>query len=821
MGWEIKGAISFNPRLNSYSFRRKIAVILRLVTDSTHRLTILIVAFCALVSFLTVDLHAQAGLLGEASGGNIDIESDETDYDHDNGVATARGNVYIQYGGTEIFAGKAEYHISTGDIHAEDNVSIYQGGLAYKGDAAIYNINTGKITANHLRSGMSPLFYDSGSIDTELDKMDKISMKSSVFTTHDSANPNYKIKAKEIEIVGLDGPEHKQRIIFKNMTVYAGSMPVFWLPYLSQPLDAEQGYHFLPGYRSNWGAFLLNSYGLMIGDHTLATARLDFRSARGVAGGLDLQSMRHRDNPNFGKFTSYYAYDTDTSQTHTNRTREEAIDENRYRVNFQHRIYLPGPEESTLYLDFDINKISDAFFYQDFFPNEYRIDPEPDNLVNLQKVFPRGTASLWARFRPNNFYRTDSRLPEFALDFTTSPIGRTGLYYTGETSAGIYEEKLGTVERDRMLADIEKLEAKLAGTLESLPPGSEPDRIRDLTVVEAESLLGELRALVDGDTGFNRFDTYHQISMPKTLFGWLNLTPRLGGRATAYGDVSGDASSDTRTALHAGLDASFKVSKNYANARLPRLGVDGVRHIVQPYINYSFVAANSTDPAIGKIDRLVPSTQLRPLDLSQYTAIDSITDWNIIRTGVNQRFQTQRDGAAYNWLELDTYFETYIDDPEYDRDLSNLYADLDFRPVPWMAVGVGAQFPMGTSPWDYSEYNTRVAFMPNDTFEFTVTHRYLQDHPLFENSNLLDLRAYVRLGDRWGLSARQRYEFDDGTLEFQQYSVHYDLNSWTAGLGAIIADHRSGEDEYGIVLTLTLKDFPSLSVPIGLTPTGS
>ncbi len=783
-------------------------------------------------------LGAQDGLVGAAasaaSAGNIDIESDSTEYDHDLGVATATGNVYIRYANTEIWAGKAEYHLASGDIHVEDDVSIFQGGLAYKGDAAIYNVNTGEVTANQLKSGMAPIFYESDSIDTSLSGMESISMTSGVFTTHDSADPNYKIKAKEIRIINLDEGANKQRIVFKNLTVYAGNTPVFWLPYLSQPLDAEQGYHFLPGFRSNWGGFLLNSYGMMIGEHTLATYRLDYRSARGLAGGLDLESMRHKDNPNFGKFKGYYAHDTDTTETHNNRVRDEVISPDRYRVNFQHRIYLPGPEESTLYVDFDINKISDAFFYQDFFPDEYRVDPEPDNLVNLQKVFPRGTASLNARFRANNFYRTDTRLPEVAFDFATSPIGKTGLYYTGETSAGVYEEKLGTVERERMLKDIEKLEAKVAGTLEPLDPtdpkASEPDRIRDLTLVEAESMLGDLKNQVYGDSGFTRFDSYHQISLPQTLFGWLNVTPRAGIRATSYSDINDSfdaegnrvaaAGSETRIAAHAGLDASFKLSKNYDQVELPRLGVHGVRHIVQPYVNYSFVSADEIDTGIGKIDRLVPSTRLRPLDMSQFTAIDSITDWNIVRAGVSQRFQTERDGAAYNWLELNSYFETYIDDPEFDRDFSNIYNEIVFRPVHWMSLGVDAQIPvMSDAPYDYTEVNTRLAFMPTDRFDFTISHRSLQDHPLFEDSNLLDFRAYYRLGDRWGLSGRMRYELDDSTLEFQQYSVHYDLNSWTAGLGAIIADHRSGEDEFGVVLTLTLKDFPAVSMPIGLTPT--
>ena len=61
--------------------------------------------------------------------------------------------------------------------------------------------------------------------------------------------------------------------------------------------------------KNNWGAFLLNKYGMMIGDKALATYHLDFRSSRGVAGGLDLKSQKHKNNEHFGHFKSYYAND--------------------------------------------------------------------------------------------------------------------------------------------------------------------------------------------------------------------------------------------------------------------------------------------------------------------------------------------------------------------------------------------------------------------------------------------------------------------------------------------------------------------------------
>ena len=58
----------------------------------------------------------------------------------------------------------------------------------------------------------------------------------------------------------------------------------------------------------------------------------------------------------------------------------------------------------------------------------------------------------------------------------------------------------------------------------------------------------------------------------------------------------------------------------------------------------------------------------------------------------------------------------------------------------------------------------------------------------------------------------QLWELDDGTLEVEQYTLHRDLGNWVAGMGLTHRDNRVN-DEYGIVFSLTLKDFPAVSLP--------
>ena len=80
------------------------------------------------------------------------------------------------------------------------------------------------------------------------------------------------------------------------------------------------------------------------------------------------------------------------------------------------------------------------------------------------------------------------------------------------------------------------------------------------------------------------------------------------------------------------------------------------------------------------------------------------------------------------------------------------------------------------------------------------------------DSNRFDLQSYTRLTENWGIGTRHVLELDDGTLEYQQYTLHRDLGNWVAGMGVSMRDNRL-EDEYGLVFSLTLKDFPSVSLP--------
>ena len=88
------------------------------------------------------------------------------------------------------------------------------------------------------------------------------------------------------------------------------------------------------------------------------------------------------------------------------------------------------------------------------------------------------------------------------------------------------------------------------------------------------------------------------------------------------------------------------------------------------------------------------------------------------------------------------------------------------------------RFPLAVDGFTETAFRTR--FQPQDSLAFIIGHRYLNNHPILTASSQLDLRATARLNSNWTVDLYHRWEFDDRTLQVQEYSVFRDLESWIA-----------------------------------------
>ncbi len=720
--------------------------------------------------------------------------------------------------GVEIFADHGVLDDAAKTVTLTGNVSIYQGQSLQRGERVVYLMEEQKIDASELRTGVDPILLEAGGFSVEERGGERVFVgRDAGITTHDVEDPGYWLRADETTVYPDD------RVTFRNLKLYAGDTPIFWLPYLSQPLDGELGYHFVPGARSNWGVYLLNSYGIMLGEGDgvssddawlLSRWKFDLRSSRGIAGGVDLIDRRYDDNEYLDGLSLYYANDLDPSISRTGLPRP-AVNEDRWRARLRYRVPLPFEDGERWRIDSNLTALSDNYFLEDFDPRGFRVDPAPDNTLGLFRHGDHSLLGVVARLRPNDFYRSDTRI-ELSLDQSRRPIFGTSILHEGQTTLGVLSEQIGGPTDSTIRA------------IFALPPASPliPTLLNQLPPYERQ-IVQLIRALPPGSPaipalnaqlyspGFTRFHTYQELSRPMKIGGWLNFTPEVGIGYSHYSSIDGPARSVSRPLFYAGAEASMKFTRDFGGHRDRDWGLDGLLHVFQPYVRYSYLNTNDLGTLFPSIDREYFSTRPRTLAPNRFTAVDSLRDWSILRMGMRNRLITRRDGQSYEWLYLDTYIDAFFNDPELNRSFSNLYNDLIWQPLPWLAVQLETQLPIIDDGSGFSEAITRLRFMPNENFEFSIGGRYLNNHPILIDSTRIDLTGYLRLNDKWGIGASHYWELDDGTLELQQYSIHRDFNHWVASLGFTARDNRV-DNEYGVVLAISLKDFPSSSLPLSL-----
>ena len=711
--------------------------------------------------------HAQ-NLSGSGGSGGVPIQITSDDTRREGNLAIAEGNVLIAVGETTIYCDQAQYDIDSKNVLVSGNVRIFRDGVYLVGDRAIYNLQTKSLMGASFRSGSGPFLAEAHAL-SSIDRGSYTASRGFV-TTDDVADPSFSIRARTVRFLRNDHTE------YEDVTLYVGRFPVLWLPYLYQPATQNQSFSIEPGSRGLWGAFLLTRFAVPLGDHATGSARLDFMSKRGVGLGFDAK-WTHPDQQqaSWGRLRSYFVDDKNPGETPLRPG--EKINSRRYRLSAQDLTYL----SDTVYSTLNVNLLSDLNILRDFSPREARQDPNPDSIFALTKWSEDFMLTLEARARFNRDFDGTAKLPALTLDLKRQPFLDSGIFYEGETSLGSMQRKF----------------SKYAG-------------------------------LFDFDTV--RADSFHQWSYPKLIGNWLSLVPKAGVRATYYQRsvfdtqlnesdlLYGKGGSLTRLSANFGLEASFKMSRIYDSVENRKWGLDGLRHVIQPFTEWSVLRTSEDTSRILQFDRVRPGTYAPALDLSQFNSVDSLSNWHVLRLGVRNRLQTRRDDQTLNWLEVESYLDANIEKPTFSQYLpnragtvSNLFNNFRWRPLPWVKFSLDSQLPI--DPTGFTEVGAAADFQPHQDLTVHLGNRHLSGHPLFMNSNLVSAGSRLRVNDNWTLSFLGNYNFATRVAELQQYSIDRDLRSWVASLTLWVREFENQRD-VAVLLSLSLKDIPNIGIPL-------
>ena len=720
----------------------------------------------------------------------LDFQADSTEFQPGTGAAVLEGNVRIAYDDMLLTADRAELNAQSGQVAAQGNIQFTRGVLMWQGTEITGNFKTKEFRTDAFR-GTSGVWYVKGKSASHAADGTVTTERTQLSTCDQVEHPHYSLNAKRV-VYFADG-----KFRAYHTTLKVGRVPVFYWPLVFGDTEADTGeIEIQPGYSGDWGGFVLLGRQWRIGEATRTKLMLDYRSKRGLALGnrTRIQTARSK-----SEFLVYGMQDHDPPVTSKAKGENPAynrgfeVEEERRRVKVSHRdTWL----HDDLTLRLKVDALSDIDMLEDWFRREHKKNTQPRSFVDATLDADRFSLSLSARPRLNDFFTVVETLPELRLMVHRQPIGTTGLYYQSETSVGDYA--IAWREYDQLDH-----------------PG------------------------VDYDTF--RADTTHMLHWPARIADKLQIVPRAGFRLTYYGDSSrtkvgiGDlgalfalddpdlrrkgtfavyddqGGSRTRFAGELGLELKTKFYRVWPDYKLPDWGVDGLRHIVEPYLNYTCISDPTEDRE----------------NLYFFDAVDRLIEQNFVRLGLNQRLQTRKARQVYTMANLETYADFHFP-TEDDRDgMGNLGARLQIEPPKkplkaWttivydvgegninrgevgLSLGRPKQAQLSLAYIYRNEYRARSVYsMGSSLVDFSGENSLLARD--FSESHTASLKLRFRINDKTAGRVSCSYDLKQDEFSLKRYEVIRDLHCWKGSLA-----FQEEEDENAIIFYLSLKAHPGV-----------
>jgi LPS-assembly protein len=684
--------------------------------------------------------------------GEIDVKGDKLIYDRDTGWIKASGNVIILNGPVTLTADYVQVNMATEDAMAIGNVVLLRPSGATMGDRMNYNFRTDEGHSGALRGETKPFYWVAES--TEQVSTNRFVLHDAEVTTcrFEGTHRHFHVRARELTIAPYEWMKARHAVW------YFGRVPSFYTPYWFRSLkESGCGWSFQPGYDSRLGVYLLSTYGCTLWPWLKTETHLDYYTMRGLGLGQDFR-WHQPDAPWSGDLELYFIDDKRPWEPEEDRTLS-LVDPERHRIRLRHQ-YYPSRKSYAL---LQANHLSDPDVREDFFEREYRRAREPENYFIYTRRGEGHLVNLNVRKRLNSFYSTLERLPEVSVDIFRQEIGDSRLYYEGHAAAGNLQLSFSD-----------------------------------------QSSYDDISAL--------RGDTYHRLSRPFRLFGFLNMIPRTGTRATWYSEtrdfeqvvvetvttngivqdvveeeVAGP--SGTRTLYEFGHEVSFKAFRIWDNVGR---GDHTIRHMFEPYADYTYII----------------NSGLEPDDLYQFDRVDRLGEAHYAVLGLRNLLQTKQGDRARDVVDLDirTVYELDVDDGE--DPIEDIRLDAEITPFSRVRIDLDARYNLPDD--EFSRVDTRLWLWRKNVWSLSLENRFRKDR-----SNRWTVKGDWRANPSWRFGGYGRYDTEDSDLESAGGYVRHDFDCLVLRTGCDFrpaytrSDGSEQEDEYKIMIEFWLKAFPS------------
>ena len=534
----------------------------------------------------------------------------------------------------------------------------------------------------------------------------------------------------------------------KNIKLKLDNRTIFWWPKLRSNLERpdipikrvqfSRDKTFGTAIETEW--YLARVLGLREPAGVDSSLMLDSYSKRGTGIGADITYER---DTYFGNINGYVI--DDKGKDDLGRGRQNVVPDKTLRgmLNFQHRQFLPYHWQLTL----ESSYISDEHFLEAFHRDEYFSGRGQETSMHLKWLKDNQGFALFGKWRINDFADELEELPSAQYHLTGQSLLGDKLTLYSDSIAGRFRQRVG----EHHTLDVSRENFTFGSTRAEL----------DMPLKFATANVVPYIAGTFGYDDRNGFDRNSAIG---------------GGRQFGKKDVF---------IGQAGVRASTQYWKTYNNIRSKFWDINGIRHIIKPYINAAVFAENT----------------------------DVVKQRDTFSFGVLQRFQTKRGAGEksriLDWMRLNMEYTMVSDDsaepirPDktlwnnpfvpllttlapgiFNGDLGSyrkfelfgpqrdsFNADYIWRMSDTTAILSDLNYDTKTNKLEQFNIGYSHLCLPN--LSYYIGARYLRSLEIDEQkgSNAVTLAATYKINPRYTISFAHQYDYDFGKKIFNQITL--------------------------------------------------
>ncbi len=588
----------------------------------------------------------------------VQLEADQVEFSQDKNQANAKGNVIVTSDKTILYADQLELQRAIGEAVANGHVFIDGPQMKVDADSVKFNFNESTGEFHNARVFNDP-FQIKGESISKVSENHMI-MEKGYLTTCDFDEPHYRFAAKKMDVYQGD------KAVARGVKLYLGKVPVMYFAKYVQNLKDKPIFVVTPGYKKDFGAFLLSELRLKVNDNVKVIVHGDFRERLGLGEGVDVKYH----TPNFGSglLRTYYAHEREIAAKHLWKLKNSdgtkvgpTIRHELYRIQWRHQWQIDRDTNAIWqYYKVHDHDLANMGFIKRYFEREFRQGADVTNYFLLTRNLPVGTVTYRMDVsRVNPAIRSVEKLPEVQYTVSGQEIGNSNFY----------------------LKSIDTF-----SNIQNFPGNAGP----------------HMKTV--------RMDVDNEISYPKKI-GIIEFRPFVGGEHTYYSRTNDLNNRDKiRGQFKTGSDMTTHFYRiwNY-HANIWGTEINNLRHVITPTITYAY----SHRPTIRN-DRL-----------NQFDSIDSRDLVNNVHFSLENKLQTKRKNKSVDLIraiiESDYSLIRSVKNPAF----ATITSKVEFNPNDWLTFSSDSIYDNHKGHFDEANFD---AFLhPTDKWSLGLGKRYARE----------------------------------------------------------------------------------------------